>query len=1118
MKIIKLAEELSLNQPNKPSPPAQEKIKQRDIYNAFGGLLTRGKIVWDRASDRWTQLKTSEDKLVYFTYYSGYVNNNDIYRLDIYFYPSETEGVYSKAILNLHFDPEGSVGAKQRGTGQDVATFVFTGEDVMKTTPLVQSLANLSIRGLRTPEETKDDFTPQKESIRLTRRPSEEVVVRVGPRLPLAQDKPLSYEVSYVKADLSTGEDGGKKVAANSDTVGYVLKFDKALSLMTQLTNKFIMAGFVDDSSPQRIPQGANQETWDFELGTWKQAPEQMQQNISLEEDGDDMGIEGGELLTLGSTKVAQDFGGYFTGDVPDYAAGMLGSSSVDSSQINSMFGKAGEAINLVNQFDSSLLSNISFIFNFSKSGAYGVYLSELDRAIKTKALQKKLESEGYRVEPDDTGFLRAYPTQEDKDPQEIQNDIERLYGDLEEQGGTAFGINMNAVLNASKQDAMQSGSTSPDIWEWMALLHLGGTIVHEAVHAKGHHDEGPSENAEDRFINWALPKINEEYKNSLEAQGRGDEYTPLTVGTEKRMANNKQWYKTAQMSYYVPQAFIGDATGSDLSGRHALKLPYESGRAPWGMMMQQDQSIPIEKRLGRQYMSPLPRGLSQEHDSYEEQLRKYTEGDQVLDPNATLEELLSEGYEEDRGYGTMESLLDEMRVKPLIVPLNKDASASNKIQKKATLFGWMNNLEISDGSTIPGLSDRVMAWDDRDESFSEEEDWIKQQPRYNPTYDVRGFYYRYIEPRFRPQLWDQMVSNLPGVHPAKRFANKLDSDVAGVFKILGLIKSKLKKKNIKATRILLTEDIIPYLEKVFDGECKVELFDIDTMPDGEELFAAWISDSDISFKDIEKAEMFISGYSEDGEEEAEKLLGLHEQKSKNIKHIMNILKDICKEYGVKDFYAVGGYPRDLVLGTSLSSIEDLDFSCSWPNQAVKIGGILAEKLGVQNVQIFHRTMTLSFSYKGIKLDFKGNFNPIEVRGGLRDQGIPTTPLNMDVYNRDFTMNMMIYNVLTGKIHDVTGLAKKDIDRKDIKTFFDPDYVCKQNPIIILRALKFHIRYGFDIDPVLEIAMKKNANLLFSGRYTRGRLAIARDNVKKEGKKQAKELFKKFGLEKLEEM
>jgi hypothetical protein len=935
-------------------------------------------------------------------------------------------------------------------------------------------------------------------------------------------DKPITYILSYVMKNLQADIEENRKIITSKNDKGEDLTFEDGLMQMAYWINKFLTKGFVDETSPFYIPEGANNQTWDFETNTWKHAPVVMPSSVEPLADIEDADIEEVDIFGEAGSgvfthKKAQNFEGYFTGTVPDYAAGVLGTSSVDASQINSMFGRANEAIDLVNKFNSSLLLNVSFIFNFAKSGAYGVYLSELDRAIKTKALQKRLEAKGYRVEPDEKGMLRAYPTKEEKDPQEIQNDIEQIYSEIENQGGTAFGINMNAVLSAAKQDAMQTGAPNPDIWEWMALLHLGGTIVHEAVHAKGSQSEGPSEAAEDQFLHWALPMINDKYMQSLVSQGKEKEFTPLIIGDSKRMANVNGWYKVAQLAYYVPQSFQSEPTGSDLSGRHALSSPYLSGRAGWGMMMQQNQNIAIEQRLGRQYMSPLPSDLSQEHDSYELQLRKYTREDKKLDPHATIEELLSEGYEEDRGYGTTEELLEEMRVKPILLPINKNASMF--VQKIATLFGWMNNLDLSDGSTIPGLGDRVMAWDDRDESFAEEEEWIKQQPRYNPEYDIKGFYYRYIEPRFQPQLWDQMVSNLPGVHPAKRFGSKLDSDVVEVFRVLGVIKSKLNNKDIQCTRVLLTEDIVPYLNKVFeDTEFEISLFDVGITSAGETIYAAWIGCSKIDKQQIEKAERFLEGYVNEGEEEAETLLEVYKLKENAIEEIIKEARSICSEYGVRDLYIVGGYPRDLTLKSKLSVIEDLDFSCAWPNQAIKIGGLLAEKLGVQKVEIFHRTMTLSFYYKGIKLEFKGNFSPIEVRGGLRDQGISTTPLNMDVYNRDFTINMMIYDVLTGKIHDVTGHAKKDLKEKLIRTFFDPDYVCKMNPIIILRAIKFKIRYGFDIDPVLEMAMKKNAPLLFSGKYTKERLIIARENVRREGKKEAQELFKKFGLEKIKEI
>ena len=819
--------------------------------------------------------------------------------------------------------------------------------------------------------------------------------------------------------------------------------------------------------------------------------------------------------------KTAQDFEGYFTGNIPDYATSFLGTPAVDASQINSMFGKSSEAINLVNQFDSSLLNNISFVFNFAKSGAYGVYLSELDRAIKTKALQKKLEEKGYLVKPDEKGMLRAYTSDKvpEKKQEEIQKDIDEIYRDLESKGGSAIGINMNRVLESSKQDAATSNSKDPNIWEWMAILHLGGTLAHEATHAKGARDESGPETEENAFITWALPRINEKYQADLKSKGQEELFAPLNIGTGQRHAQGSRWYKKAQLNYY-PAEIYSRPTGSDLQGRFPTGFVPETGRTPWGLESQQGQGVPIEKRLSREFMSALPKGLSQENDVLEKQLRKYTAGDKKLDPHAIIELLLSEGHTEPQDYTPLEKLLEDKRPKPLLLPL-KNASKTIKV---ATLFGWMNNLDLDDGSTIPGLSDRVMAWDDRDECFSEEEEWIRKQPRYNPTYDIKGFYYRYIEPRFKPELFDDMTKDYSGVHPAKRFASKereLDSDFIKIISILSAIRSNIDNRHIANTRLIMTEDILPLINKLFvrENTRQVNIFDCGKADDGKNIYAVWISVPNVSVDDITRAEKYLQG---NGSDEDAKLVDVlfkgTERKESIIREIIGTARDICKEYGIKDVYIAGGYPRDMVMGTPMSEVEDLDFSGAWPNQSLKVGGLVAEKLGVSDVRIFHRTMTLSFVYRNVKVDFKGNFTPVEIRELLRKRSIPTTALNFDIYNRDFTINMLVYDITNNKIYDISGEAKKDIENKVIRTYFEPHYVCKGNPLIILRALKFQIRYGFEIDHDLMTAMIKYAPLLFDGRYSEGRLILARESVKKEGINEASQLFQEFGLLKLEDL
>jgi hypothetical protein len=536
----------------------------------------------------------------------------------------------------------------------------------------------------------------------------------------------------------------------------------------------------------------------------------------------------------------SQDYQGYFSGNIPEYAMGFVGTSSVDASQIKSTFNRVDEALSLVNQFNPSLLTNVAFIFNFSKGGAYGVFLPALDRAIKTQALKKQLEAQGYKIDINPQGLLTAQHTKEEKTPEEIQQDIDHLYSNIQSKGGTAFGVNMQDVLRSAHQDAQTTKSEDPNIWEWMALLHLGATIVHEAIHSKGHTDEGASEAGESSFLNWALPKVNERYRQSLISQGKEEQFAPLTVSGATRHAKNNSWYKKAQMNYY-PREVFNTPTGSDLSGRFPVGSQTDQGMVGWSMLAQEDQSTPIEKRLGRQYMSKLPNGLDQAHDHYDLQLQKFTAGLPKHSPHATTNELLSEGYDMNRGYYTMEELLEEKRPKPLIVPIKK--ASTSKLTKIATLFGWYNNLDISDGSTIPGLGDRVMSWESADEDFRGEENFIRSQPRYNPTYDLKGFYYRWIEPRFKPTLWDDPDQDLSGIHPARRFASKEDSDVSRVLSVLSLIKSSIKKGEFKSSRLIVSDDLLPLLNEALgeNKECKYKCYELGEKANNDNLFSVWI-------------------------------------------------------------------------------------------------------------------------------------------------------------------------------------------------------------------------------------------------------------------------------------
>ncbi len=231
--------------------------------------------------------------------------------------------------------------------------------------------------------------------------------------------------------------------------------------------------------------------------------------------------------------------------------------------------------------------------------------------------------------------------------------------------------------------------------------------------------------------------------------------------------------------------------------------------------------------------------------------------------PRAKIEWMLNTGKIEKEDPTKHEIEYEEEEVKKNTIDqdledLRKLLGSNNNMIKIATVFGWMNNLEISDGSTIPGLSDRVMAWDDRDECFSEEEEWIKKQPRYNPEYDIKGFYYRWIEPRFHPQLFNDMTSDYSNTHPAKRFASKIDGDMIKILNILSKAKTKINNKEIKCTRFMATNDMMPIIDQIFNNNSfKINVFFCDNL-ENEEIYSIWVSSPDVNEEIIERIEKHL--------------------------------------------------------------------------------------------------------------------------------------------------------------------------------------------------------------------------------------------------------------------
>ena len=76
-----------------------------------------------------------------------------------------------------------------------------------------------------------------------------------------------------------------------------------------------------------------------------------------------------------------------------------------------------------------------------------------------------------------------------------------------------------------------------------------------------------------------------------------------------------------------------------------------------------------------------------------------------------------------------------------------------------------------------------------------------------------------------------------------------------------------------------------------------------------------------------------------------------------------------------------------------------------------------------------------------------------------------------DALRRDATVNAMFYNLTSSEVEDFTKLGMSDMENHVIRTPLDPYQTFKDDPLRVLRLIRFATRLGYTIDPAAEAAM-----------------------------------------------
>lgn len=199
------------------------------------------------------------------------------------------------------------------------------------------------------------------------------------------------------------------------------------------------------------------------------------------------------------------------------------------------------------------------------------------------------------------------------------------------------------------------------------------------------------------------------------------------------------------------------------------------------------------------------------------------------------------------------------------------------------------------------------------------------------------------------------------------------------------------------------------------------------------------------------------------------------EQFYKITEYIGSIIKGTDFENHV---HAVGGSVRDLLMG---NDIKDIDLVIDLPNGGVNFANFCFFKGYCHSVNTYETYGTAMFHFNEFHDE---EIECVMTRGekyldsGSRNPEVTFNTIEEDCIRRDLTINALYYNCSTGEILDMVG-GKQDIENHIIKTTNeDPDVVFTDDPLRILRVIRFATRYGWEIESKTYKSMKRNVRRL----------------------------------------
>ena len=186
---------------------------------------------------------------------------------------------------------------------------------------------------------------------------------------------------------------------------------------------------------------------------------------------------------------------------------------------------------------------------------------------------------------------------------------------------------------------------------------------------------------------------------------------------------------------------------------------------------------------------------------------------------------------------------------------------------------------------------------------------------------------------------------------------------------------------------------------------------------------------------------------------------------------IFKIISQAAQELNL-ECYVIGGFVRDILLDRNHKKDIDIVAVGSGIELALKVSKLLSNK---PKVQVFKNYGTAMLRYKEMDIEFVGarkesythdSRNPLVENGTLKD----------DQERRDFTINAMAFSLNSDNFGDLVDPFNgvTDLENKLLKTPLDPDITYSDDPLRMMRAIRFATQLNFEIETESLEAISNN--------------------------------------------